>query len=66
MQLEHDVKYQEAVEFNQKKNNSKEYLASRFVKYLTELKNSKVLLEEGAEGESGSESRPEDGEINNE
>lgn len=54
MQLEHDVKYQEAVEFNQKKNSSKEYLASRFVKYLTELKNSKVLLEEGAEGESGS------------
>jgi hypothetical protein len=53
------------VDFSIKKGN-KEYMNSTFVKYLLQLKNSKQLLEIGGEAESGSDSKPEEGEINNE
>ena len=61
MQLEHEIKYQENINFNIKKNNNKEYTSSAFVKYLLELKGSKLLLEVGDEAESGSDSKPEEG-----
>lgn len=49
-----------------KKNTSKEYLNSPFVKLVAELKNNKDLLAQGNQWESGSDSKPEEGEVNNE
>lgn len=66
MQLDHEVRFQQSFEFNIKKNNNKDFLNSPFVKILTELKTNKELLELGGKGESGSESKPEETEINNE
>lgn len=54
MQLEHEVKFQQSFEFNLKKNTSKEYLSSPFVKLVAELKNNKDLLAQGNQWESGS------------
>ena len=65
LQLEHEVKYQESFDFN-RKNMGKDYQNSVFVKYLMDLRNNKFLLEQGNALESGSDSKPEDGEINNE
>lgn len=44
LQLEHDCKYQQSLEFNLKKFNNKEYLLSPFVKYMFELKSYQQLL----------------------
>jgi hypothetical protein len=66
LQLEHEVKYQQSFEFNLKKNSTKEYLTSPFVKMIAELKNNRELLDQGNKWESGSESKPEEMEVNNE
>ena len=44
MQLEHEVKFQQSFEFNLKKNNTKDFMSSHFVKMLGELKNNKALI----------------------
>jgi len=54
MQLEHEIKYQQSFEFNLKKNNTKDFNNSSFVKLVAELKNNKQLLEIGSKAESGS------------
>jgi hypothetical protein len=49
IQLEHEVKYQQSFEFNFTKNaTNKEFMNSPFVKFLTELRQNKSLLEVGA------------------
>ena len=49
IQLEHEVKYQQSFEFNFNKNAAnKEFMNSPFVKFLTELRQNKSLLEIGA------------------
>lgn len=58
LQLEHEVRFQQSFEFNLKKNNTKDFINSPFVKILTELKSNKEFLELGSKGESGSESKP--------
>lgn len=63
MQLEHEIKYQQSFEFNLKKNNSKDFRDSPFVKLINELKSNKEYMEWGTKDESGSESKPEEGEI---
>lgn len=67
LQLEHEIKFQQSFEFtlSTKNASSKEFMGSPFVKMLTELKNNKSLLETGAKCESGSDSKPEETEINN-
>lgn len=47
-----------------KKFTQKDISGSNFLKFLAELMNSKGLLVQGEEGESGSESRPDEGEVN--
>ena len=40
MQLEHEVRFQQSFDFN-KKNNTKEYMSSPFVKFIAELRSNK-------------------------
>ena len=47
MQLDHEIKYQQSFEFNLKKNNTKDYINSPFVKMISELKNNKEYMEWG-------------------
>lgn len=65
MQLQHEIKYQQSFQFNLKQIPSKDYLNSPFVKLLTELKNSKILMSIGYVNQSGSDSKPEEGQLNN-
>lgn len=41
MQLEHEIKFQQSFEFNLRKNNTKDFQNSPFVKLIGELKNNR-------------------------